>query len=51
MIIIRTHFLSFQTDDKPAVVLEDIEESDDCKFVGVLSGKSSIDSIFSFKII
>ena len=41
----RTPFLSFMSDDKPAVVLEDLEESDVCKCIGVLSGKTSIDSI------
>ena len=46
MIIIRTPFLSFKIDDKPAVVLEDFEESVVYKCTGVVSGKTSIDSIF-----
>ena len=42
MIIIRTPFLSFKSDDKPAVVLEDHEESDVYKCIGVLSEKTSM---------
>ena len=42
VIIIRTPFLSFKSDDKPAVVLEDHEESDVYKCIGVLSEKTSM---------
>ena len=49
MIITCVPFLSFKNDGKLAVVLEDLEKRGVCICIGVLSGKTSVASIFTSK--